>query len=495
MSDRIRTYGNWRKPSSPGIGRLGLVGSALLIVGLGAVIIGMMVSATVALLLGLLFGLVVGPLLIQGRNGRNGLQWAATRASWIRGQAFGHHLYRSGPVGRLPTPTCRLPGILATEQVHNAYDAHSAPFALLSLPSTNHHTVVLSCKADGASLVDPDQVDSWVAHWGQWLASLAYEPRLVGASVTIETAPDTGERLRREVAAGIRADAPDLARQVLTEVVRAYPLGSAEITTRVALTYSGAGGRGLPTLDARGMAVDLGARLPGLARSLSMTGAGPAQPMTAAELADAVRIAYDPTAAALVEQATSLGAPALDLNEAGPIASEEAWGHYRHDGAYSITWAMVEAPRGEVFSNVLARLVTPAPDLLRKRLTLLYRPHDPATVARLVERDRKDALFRAQQSRIEQARDSVALRSADQTAVEEATGAGLVRFGLLLTATVTHPKQLSLAQAVVDNLSASARIRLRRVFGAQACAFAAALPLGLVLADHVWVPQALRNAM
>ena len=51
------------------------------------------------------------------------------------------------------------------------------------------------------------------------------------------------------------------------------------------------------------------------------------------------------------------------------------------------------------------------------------------------------------------------------------------------------------AKAAVDNLAATARLRLRPVYGAQASAFAAALPLGLILPKHLKVPAAMRERL
>lgn len=489
----IRTYGNWRKPTSPGLGKLGIGGSLVVLGGMIVIVVAMMVSLMLAVVATLVVVVAVAPLMIRDPHGRNGFQWLGSRTAWFRGLTLGQHLYRSGPIGQVPGRTCRLPGVLAGLTVRDFTDAYGAPFALISNPATDQHSVVLSCSADGASLVDPVQVDTWVAYWGQWLAGLAYEPGLVSASVSIESAPDTGERLRKEVLGNIHPDAPDLAQAVLHQVMHDYPLGSAEITSRVVLTYAKReyGGRG----GVADMAAEIGTRLPGLAGGLGMTGAGPADPMTAADLAAMVRVAYDPEIGVLADQAQDESGFTLDWAESGPIAAQESWDHYRHDGAFSITWSMTDAPRGEVFSTVLSRMVAPHPDIVRKRVTLLYRPHSPSDSARLVERDRKDALFRAQQTRIAQARDSVELRAADQSAREEATGAGLIRFGLLLTATVLDEDAVPLAGAAVDNLAATARIRLRRMYGAQSAAFAAALPLGVNLGDHLRVPQSVRNAM
>lgn len=485
-----RTYGNWRKPSSPGIFGIGLAGSLMLFGG-ALVVIGMLfLSVLLALVTAVLLALALAPLLIRDRHGRNGLQWLAAHTSWSLGTFQGRQFYRSGLFGRTPTAATRLPGLGASLQISDAVDGHGRPFAIITAPGPWHHTVVLECHADGASLVDAEQADTWVAYWGDWLAQLGHEPGLLAASVTIEAAPDTGERLTREVAGNLHPDAPPLAREVLREIVRDYPMGSATLASRVALTYSGAARNTGARRDLEAVAQMFANRLPGLATDLQMTGAGPAVPMTARDLGIMLRVAYDPAAAPLAENAPQ-DVPWQDVGPAGAWETPDA---YRHDSAWSITWSMSEAPRGEVFSSVLNRLVSPQADILRKRVTLVYRPHDVGTSARLVERDRKDALFKAKQAKVAQARDSVAVQAADRAAQEEATGAGLVRFALYVTATVAHADDLSLAASAVDNLASASRLRLRRVRFGQATAFLAALPLGLVMPLHLRIPQAIRDA-
>lgn len=492
---RPRTYGNWRKPTSPGILGLGLMPTILLLAGLVAIIFAMLLSLVAALFLAVILAMTLTPLMIRDRHGRNGTQWLTARVAWAVAKSRGQHLYRSGPIGRTPPGTCQLPGLAAGTRMYEGVDAYQRPFGLLHIRSVDDYTVVLQCDADGAALVDQDQIDTWVAYWGQWLSTLGNEPGLVAAAVTVETAPDTGERLRAEVGGNLRADAPDLSRRVLEKVLRAYPEGAARISTRIALTFDARRRAGGQRRGAAEMATEIGARLPALSSGLSMTGAGTVYPMTAAQIAAAVRVAYDPSVAVLVDRARLENNAGLRWSDAGPFATQETWDHYRHDGAYSITWAMSDAPRGEVFASILQRLLSPHDDILRKRVTIIYRPHDPGTAARIVERDIKDARFRAQQGKKASARDSVALSAAEQSAIEEATGAGLLRFGMLVTATVDHYDKLPLAAAAVDNLSASARLVLRRAYGAQASAFVAALPLGLVLSRYLRVPEALRESM
>jgi hypothetical protein len=486
-----RTYGNWRKPRSPGVGNLGLLGTAILMGGLIVAVILTMFSLLIALGWAAVLAAVLLPLVVKDKHGRSMMQRGTGWLAWRRGVASGAHIYRSGPLGLAAHGTCKIPGLAAASTLHEARDSYNRPFAMIRL--RGHYTVVFSCGADGAALVDQDQVDTWVAYWGGWLANLANEPGLIGAQVTVETAPDTGARLRAEVEGQVRDSAPALAREVLREVVETYPAGSAQVSVYVAVTYDAATRPGAKRRSVEEMARDLGTRLPGLTGGLGMVGAGEARPMTATELAEMVRVAYDPTAAPLIAQAQRAGGSGITWDDAGPSAAEESWGDYRHDSAWSITWAMSEAPRGEVLSSVLTSLLSPHRDIDRKRVSLLYRPHSPAEAASIVERDRRTAQFRVGGKRM-QARDVVALQAAEQARMEEAKGAGVLRFSLLATATVSSRERLPAAAAAIDVLAAPARVRLRRAHGSQATAFAACLPIGLVLPTHSVVPAVIRDA-
>ena len=488
---REPTYGNWRKPVSPGIGRLGLAGTLILMVGLVFVTLIAMLSLMASLVAFGVLGIVMLPLVIQDQHGRTALQALTARINWWWGRSQGWHLYRSGPLSVVSRGTTRLPGLLAGSRLVEGRDSYGRPFALVVIPSTRHYTVVFDCNADGAALVDQEQVDAWVAHWGHWLAELGYEPGLVAASVTVETAPDLGHRLREEVQSTFDPHAPELARAALSEIVWNYPVGSARVSTRIAVTYAALPQPGGKRRDQDSMVREIGMRIPGLISGLEMTGAGSARPMTADQLARAVRIAYDPSAQSNVENAEG---EAIRWDDAGPTAAQESWDHYVHDSGQSITWGMSEAPRGEVLSNVMSGLVSPHHDIARKRVTFLYRPHDPASASRIVERDRKDSRFRLDGA-ASAARSEIDVVKSDQSAIEEARGAGVTRFTILVTATVHSAEDLPSAAAAVDTLAAPARVRLRRMYGAQASAFTAALPLGVVLPDHLNVPALVRESL
>ncbi len=509
-----RTYGNWRKPTTPGLPGLGLLGTAVALGGLVLTVlvqmIGGLIPAAVTLLLVLL---LVAPLLYKNRSGRNGWQALTARVMWLRGRRAKQNIYRSGLAGPVAYGTHTLPGLLAASTLYDCVDSYGEPFALLHVPATRHYSVILKCDPEGSQLVDPETSDTWVARWGTWMAELPREPNLEAASATVETAPDPGSRLAREVDQLLTDGAPDLARQMFAEVTDTYALGSPQVSGRVALTFSAtrrnledvelfagrkakkAGKQRARVMTPDEMAAQIGSRLPGLVRELATTGAGAARAMTAGELAETVRVAYDPQAGPVIEGLHARGEdPGIVWTTAGPSAQAEDWGALRHDSGTSVTWQMTQAPRGAVQSQVLRALLEPNNELTRKRVTLLYRPHDPATSAKIAYNDVRTALGNATMRAGEgRAAETLDLQAARQTAAEEAGGAGLTRFSLLVTATVTDPDQLDHVADLVDQAGGASRLQLRRAYAGQSAAFAACLGIGLVLNKHVAVPAAVRQ--
>ncbi|WP_208545234.1 SCO6880 family protein [Rathayibacter sp. VKM Ac-2760] len=494
---KARTYGNWRKPQTAGLGGLGQLATLVMFVGIVASIIASMFSGLgPALLVAGIFGGILLTVSVKDKHGQSALGRTVVRVNWWHTKSKGANIYRSGPTGRAKWGTFQLPGLAAASQLTEHEDSHGRRFALISTPTTRHFTVVLATEPDGAALVDQEQINNQVAEYGIWLANLGDEPGIEAASVTVETAPDTGTRLRGEVEGSMDPDAPLFARAMLQEVVGTYPVGSATIRAYIALTFTATARIGGKRRNAKEVASDLSARIPGLTSSLAATGAGAARPLNAQELCEVIRTAYDPDAAVLIDQARAAGETAdLSWTDVGPAAAEAHWDSYRHDGAVSTSWTMTAPPRGVVQAGILARLLAPHRDIARKRVTLLYRPIDPARAAALVEADLNAAQFNSSASTKPTARSTLSTRSAQATAAEEASGAGLMNFGLIVTATTMQRTQEPEARAAIDSLTSAARLRMRPAFGSQDSAFAAALPLGLILPRHLRIPNEVREAL
>ncbi|WP_322746943.1 SCO6880 family protein [Streptomyces tauricus] len=488
------TYGNWRRPRRPGLGPLGMVGTFAVFGGLVLALLVSLASLVAAVVMLVLMVFLLTPLVLRTQDGRNLYQIIALRVGWFRRRAKGAHTYISGPLSQRPEGHFRPPGLLSRLTMHEGRDAYDRSFGVLHNPDRNQYTIVLGCEPDGGSLVDSDQVDVWVAAWGQWLARLSHEPQLRGASLIVETAPDPGTRLANEVLPRIRADAPAAAKAVMREVVERYPSASSEMHTYITLTYA------VPPMQKRSQSdiiTELAIRIPGLLSGLVGAGGGTAYPLSAERIAEVVRVAYDPAVAGEVLNLRGQhGGSGLEWEDAGPVTTYESVSAYQHDSGVSRTWLLTLAPRGTVMSNVLRGLLQPAPGTRRKRVALLYRPIDPATSARIVEADRRAAQFMATSGKgMVQARAASEMKAAEQTAAEEAAGAGLIEFSLMVTVTMDSQSQLDDAAVSIRNLQAAARLSLRPADRVQAAAFTCTLPVGVLPWENTFVPQSLQEAL
>ena len=491
------TFGNWVRPEAAGLGRLSGLATIALFVGLVSVVIVQTVFGFIeAVIVFTVFASVIGVLTVKDRYGYSVAGKIGENVMFWRAKRRGETLYRSGVFGGSPWATFQLPGILASTRIAEFEDAYRRPFAIIHTPSVSTYTVVFASEPDGEALVDEEQIEVWVARYGMWLASLGQEQGLVGAQVIVETAPDTGTRLKQEILSNIADSASPVALAMLEEVQHSYPAGSALVRVYVTLTYEAAVRKGMRKRSMDEVAKDFATRLPGLTQALAGTGAGMVRPVAASELRKVVRCAYDPQAEALFDEATLTGQEvSLGWEDCGPVSAEARRGDYIHDSGVSVSWLMSDAPRGLVQSGVLARLLAPQPTIPRKRVALLYRPVDAARTAAIVEADRARASVRYTGSKTGNARAASALAKADATAKEEARGAGLENFGMVITATGTFASDVAEIEAIVESLSASSRLQIRKAFGAQDAAFVLGLPVGVVPLKFSPVSETLKEAL
>ena len=493
-----RTYGGWRRPASPGIGPLKLIPSVALMAGLG---LTMLVSMAAGLWWALGFAFVgltgAGPAVLPYRGRTLYAEWARS-ARWRRHVRLGRHLYRSGLAGVTPAGTRALPGLLAKVATWAAVDAVGRGFALVEIPAARQWAVVLRVTAQGGALVDADTSDVWVAGWGEYLALLGQEGGVVQAAAVVETVPDAGAALRAHVGTAVRPDAPAFAREVAFAAAAELPVDVADTVGYVTLTFAERGlgiERRSPEQAAAAAAEEIGRRLPGLSVALKDAGASAGVPLTGPQLARRVREAYDPAVAATFaeQEAEGLGVH-VEWDDAGPSAHDEAFDSYRHDSGRSRTYEALRVPPGVVRDTVLERLTRPMTAAPRKRVSLLYRPTDAGTTAEVVDRDLKAAINRTgRRQGLVHAHDSADLRAARQATDEEAAGAGVTSFAVLVTVTVLADAELDRAATTVERAARGARFRLSPVRGAQAAAFAGALGIGLSLPDLSVLPQVARE--
>lgn len=496
-----RRYGNWRKPVRAGLLGYSMIAAVLAFAGVAIAIMSLLLGAGIiaASVIIVLTLATLAPTRRSARDGRTSYERAWKRLVNRRNVRAHKDVMYGGPAGFSPDGKFRLPGLLSASELISAQDSLGAPFGVLFVRSTQHYTIVFECAATGQELNDQSVVDREVAQWGQFMAELGGWVDVDGGQVVVETAPDPGDRLQAMVKGKRSPTAPEFASRVMDETVRRYPVGASTIHTRVSLTFSARpnGAEGSSRVASRSeMLARIGNRLPAIISGLRVTGAGQAvRVMRSEDLVDAVRVAFDPVVAADVDQARREGGTKLAWDEVGPQKWKPHEDYVEHDRAFSVSYQMLEPPRGAVYSDVLTTLLSPHPDIARKRVALLFRPHDLVSAAETVERDVNETQFTATARRRPSARNLADLRAARQTAEEESRGAGLVRFGMIITATVDHERDLPMARATVSQLTAATRLRVRECLGNQEVAFTASLPCGLVLPKHMRIPDGLQDML
>ncbi|MCX6464290.1 MAG: hypothetical protein NTW05_11975 [Pseudonocardiales bacterium] len=478
MSDRVegpRLYGNWRAERGWGVGALSSTATVVVFGAVLAPLLAVSAFPPAALPLFAVSAVVVGGTVVRV-GGLSLADVIVRRLRFHRARAAGWTEW-SGGVLTEHSRGSDLPGVLAPLRPVEVDDGRGGRHALLWHRRTGTLTAVLRCSPIGLDLADPDRADGWVAAWGALLADLGYAPLVRHLSVTVDTSPTGGSTVRDHVAAALDTGAPALARRIMAELADLTPGTTAEADTRVAVCLDPARATPRPA-DLLAAAVEVGQRLPAIENQLAACGVAVLGRAGTGWLTGRIRAAFDPHAR---PDLTRDDRETLAWADAGPVAARERWDTYRHEGGLSVTWGLREAPRQAVAAAVLAPLLSPG--AFPRRVTWLYQPYPAEQAAAKVENEvtsgqvRRAWAARTRRDETQRERDDRA--RAVQSAREEAEGAGVGRFTLYVTTTVTTDAHLAAAVADVEQRAGQAKLQLRRLRGAQAAGFAAALGIGI----------------
>ncbi|WP_067819983.1 SCO6880 family protein [Actinomadura kijaniata] len=470
-------YGDWRVSRSMGLGGMDTRQTVMVV---AAVVVPVFTFAYIGMTAGLVTlgpALVLGVLAVSRRGGVLLIDLAVARLRWQRAHRRGETTYRGQAFAEVPR-AWDLPGVLAPLRLVNVEEPGRGQVGVVWNQATGRMSATLLLSPAGALLADLSTITTQVASWGHLLASLADDDSVLHAAVTIDLVPEAGTQLADHIAERIVPDAPRLAAEVLEELVAAAPGGASQVRARLTLTADPVrGGRGARSAleSAAEVARTLGA-LP-----ITAAGAEVLRRATTDDLVRIVRTAFDPAA----DAASATAWRDLEWAEAGPVAAEEHLDHYEHDGAYSISWVLLAAPRQRVAHDVLFPLCKPG--RFARRVTIMYRTLSREEAGATLEREANVAAAR-EYARRKSKRDPTAREHADRdralrAARQEARGAGLVQFAMYVTTTVTDPADLEEARREVERAAGDCKLKLRVARGGQAAAFAAGLPVGLFPPD------------
>ena len=369
---KVRAYGDSRKPQSAGLGQLGLIGTGLMFGGLIVVILAIGFFGIFAALIVGVISLMLLTLILHDRHGRTVLQRTSPCGSAGGGRA---PLARTctaavpGPQPRGHVPPAGLGGALDAER------GAPTPTTARSLCCTCPRPVATRSSRRRSLTVTRSSTRCRSTCGSRTRANRRVARRRAGprrcARRVIETSPDSGARPAREVlVAHLDPTAPaappgHAARgrhNVPGRVGDGQGVRGADVQRDVAR-------RGGKRRDEQQVARDLAARLPGLGAGSTGTGAGAARPLSASSLPRPWPTPIKPRRVADRRGLATARTVPSRLGDVGPAAAKAALGHYRHDGATSVT-LVDDRPRraARCSPRYFMRLLLPHREIARKRV-------------------------------------------------------------------------------------------------------------------------------
>ncbi|QHN28970.1 SCO6880 family protein [Gordonia pseudamarae] len=489
-NNAVLLYGRWEKPRSSGL--FGMTWGATMFCGgvvIAAILVLMFFQSVVLTGAVLVFGaLVIGPMLLQ-RRGRTAWELMIVKLKFWGAQTKGENIFRGGVFGVIPGRS-KMPGIQGHTELYEYELRTGQRFGLIHSPAKDHYTVVLASQPQGQELVEQSQINSWVRGWDDFLAGLGTTHNVAGAVVVVETVPDRGTRIAAEVRAIVSPDAPDFAREVMAQTVTHRRSATVRNEVRIAITFRRQ--READSREVGDQGVAIGRLLSTIINRAAHAGLD-ASPMTAADLCAVATRSFRPEVTHDIELLQTRGEhDSLRWDDTGCTGAKALWDSYVHNGYRSVTWEMAAAPAGTVTHAALRPLLVPRADIPRKRVAIVYRIHNIGEAVKLVDNDFKDALnAESGKKGVSSASASIRVDNTRAAREEQARGAGLTRFGMLITLTAPLDADLPQLSAEIEGMSSAARIGVQRVFGGQDAAFAGSLGLGILLPEYAVVNKRL----
>ncbi|MGW6651244.1 PrgI family protein [Streptomyces rubiginosohelvolus] len=417
--------------------------------------------------------LLVFGLAASKRHGMPALSYYWARFAWKRAGRYDATSYRRL---LLPHPyALDLPGVGASSTLIRAADpTTNRAVGVVHDRSSGNMTITTLLNPGGSLIAPTSSVRGNIRNWSAVLDSMSTDPQIKGASVTIQITPGAGEALGDDVKRRQDPGAPQLAKQVISDLVRTTPYATASVAPWMSVTVDPSE-TASPPVDLAEQVAEALRVVDGL--DLSGTGTDIERRATDIDLRRIVRSAYDPG----VFNARDDEFAALSWSECGPQAADDGWQEYAHDAGVSISWVLREMPRRPIPYSVLLPLL--APGRFQRRISISYRVLDPLEGEAIVEREISNAHDRARVTQEVKGRakhsQAADLKKSQQAAAEVADGAQVVDWTLRVTATARSAEDLpNLRQELDRAVKATRSLRFRSAFGAQASTFAAGLPIG-----------------
>lgn len=345
-------------------------------------------------------------------------------------------------------------------------------------------SAVLRAHGRGFPLCSPDEQDDLLGSWGAALAPFARERTPVSRVCWQEWAHPIGGDGHREFLTELGVtDRTDP--ETLDYLEHFERQGRSTVThdALVTVTVDQRRVRARRNTPARQAAVEaLLDEIRVFADRLATVGLDVTDPLSPAELTEAVRLRSDPTRATqTTTTARSLAAATgRDALEWGPMATERAWGHVTVDATLHRCFRVATWPMLPVASDWLAPLVGTAP--ATRTVTVVMEPVPTSRAARLADREvmsrEADAELKERRGFRVSARDRKRMTEVGQRERELTEGHPEFRFVGLVDVAAPDLDALDDACAAIEQAAAQALVDLRPLEARHELGWIANLPLG-----------------
>ncbi|MFT4083946.1 MAG: PrgI family protein [Nocardioides sp.] len=457
---------------------LGMSGSQLVAVGIGAVVLVFSLYLGGGAILAYVSPILIGcaALAWVGVGGRKLVEWLPILIRWTRRSSGGQLIYRRRILKPRPAGVLALPGDAA--RLRQWVDAETGA-VMVHDPHTATLTALVSVTHPAFVLLDPIEQERRVTSWSRVLATACRSGRIASMQMMERTLPDSGKGLAEWWQRHGQHDGSWASTTYGELIDRAGPAGERHASTvSVALDMKNAArairaaGGGM-----RGAAAVLRQEMTTITAALRAADLAPSAWLEPGDLAVILRSAYDPQVAATLERHGDLG---RDLATAGPVAVTESWSHLRSDSAHHCVLWISEWPRSLVYPGFLSSILLSSG--IRRTFTLLYTPMRADHAARDIRKRKtehvSDAAQRQRMGQIEDAQQDAEYHDVLRQEADLTAGHGVLRATGFITVSATTPEELEQEVAAIEQAAIQASCETRRLWGQQAQAFAtAALPL------------------
>ena len=467
---------------------LGLGATPCLLLGAGLLAAGLTLKASGSAVLAAVPAAAAAVAAFARYDGRAAHEWVAPLVGWASLRSRERHRWaaRVPLLGGDPT-TPDLPPFLAGLEIHERPAGRpraprAAGVGVVVDAAAQLVSATVRVHGDAFALLEHDDQARVLDHWGAALAGFCRERGAVTRVTWSEwAAPASLEEHLRFVRDQHGDGAPGPHWRDYVELVgRAGPLTIAHetlITITVARRRTRGAAGSDPAVDALLDGVEL------FMDRVEHAGLGVDAPLSPGELALAVRLRADPSAAArLATRRSRLAehARVVAPHNVAPLAVDVAWHHVRIDQALHRCFWVADWPRLEMPADWLAALLLHPGGI--RTVTVVHEPVPPSRARRAIDREvtrlssdeeervKRGFRVRAQHRRAES---EVLAREAELVA-----GYAELRYAGFLTVTAFDQASLDEQSADWQQVAAHCGVELRALDGQHDLGVAAALPLG-----------------